>query len=83
MKAYNNLETSGMEGDTAGVIFERLVDHQLEVRGSAITPNLHSLVDRAGRDQVLLYANVHAGNLARVERMYQILINSLDILIVK
>ena len=83
IKAYNNLETSRMEGDTVSGFLEYLVNLELEVHGSAIAPNLYSHVGRAGGDQVLLNANVHACNGARVERVYQVLINSLYILIVK
>ena len=51
-----------MEGHTAGVFPEQLVDLQFEAIGSTIAPDLYSLVTGACRDQVLLDADIHAGD---------------------
>ena len=54
-----NLEASRVEGHTNGIVLELLVDLELEAHRRAVGPDFDGFVRGAGRNQILLYADVH------------------------
>ena len=83
VEADYDLETGRVECHTAGFFLEHLVYLQFEAHGGTIAPDFHSLVTGARRDQVLFYADIHAGDGARVEWVHQVLVHCLNVLVVK
>lgn len=71
-----------MEGHAEGVICKLLIDLQLETHRGAIAPNLDCLVRRARHNEILLDADVHSGDGSRMERVDQVFVHCLHVLVV-
>ena len=72
-----------MESHAASLVLERLINLKLEIHGGTVAPDFNSLVAGASRDEVLLYAHIHAGDRARVERVHKILVEGFHVLVVQ
>ena len=82
VEADNDLETSWVEGHANRILSEPLVDLKLKAEGWAVAPDFDGLIRGASGDQVLLDTDIHTGDGPRVERMPEIVVASLHILVV-
>ena len=72
-----------MESHAQRVILELLVDLQFKASRGALAPDFNGFVRGASCNQVLLDADVHAVNGSRVERMHQVFVDRLNVLVIE
>lgn len=74
------LEAGWVERHTHGIVLELLIDLKVEAEGRTVAPDLDGAVRRAGSNEVLLDADIHARDGPRVEWMNQVLVDGVNIL---